>query len=56
VDTEEATPQMAYLSGAATLADVAQALSSFGVSPRELASILQALQSAGALRAEIVVQ
>jgi flagellar basal body P-ring protein FlgI len=27
-----------------------------GVSPRELASILQALKGAGALRAEIVVQ
>ena len=42
--------------GAASLAEVAQALNSFGVSPRELASILQALKSAGALRAEIVVQ
>jgi len=56
VDTEEGIPQMAYLDGAASLADVAQALSSFGVSPRELASILQALKSAGALRAEIIVQ
>jgi flagellar P-ring protein FlgI len=56
VETIEVKPQMAYLEGAASLADVAQALSSFGVSPRELASILQALKSAGALRAEIVVQ
>jgi flagellar P-ring protein FlgI len=56
VDAQEALPQMAYLDGAASLADVAQALSTFGVSPRELASILQALKSAGALRAEIVVQ
>jgi flagellar P-ring protein precursor FlgI len=56
VAAEEPTPQMTYLDGAATLADVAQALSSFGVSPRELASILQALKSAGALRAEIIVQ
>jgi flagellar P-ring protein precursor FlgI len=56
VDAEEPKPQMAYLSGAASLADVAQALSSFGVSPRELASILQALKSAGALRADVVVQ
>lgn len=56
IETSEGTPQVAYLGGAATLADVAQALSSFGVSPRELASILQALRSAGALRAEIVVQ
>ncbi|HEU4576695.1 MAG TPA: flagellar basal body P-ring protein FlgI [Polyangiaceae bacterium] len=56
VDAQEARPQMVYLKGAASLAEVAQALSSFGVSPRELASILQALKSAGALRAEIVVQ
>jgi flagellar P-ring protein precursor FlgI len=56
VEAQEARPQMVYLKGAASLAEVAQALSSFGVSPRELASILQALKSAGALRAEIVVQ
>jgi flagellar P-ring protein precursor FlgI len=56
VEAQEAVPQMVYLKGAASLAEVAQALSSFGVSPRELASILQALKSAGALRAEILVQ
>jgi len=56
VQADEPKPQMVYLSGAASLADVAQALSSFGVSPRELASILQALKAAGALRAEILVQ
>ena len=38
------------------LAEVAQALSTFGVAPRDLASILQALKSAGALRAEVIVQ
>ncbi len=53
---EETPPSLTYLDGAATLADVASALSTFGVSPRELASILQALKTAGALRAEIVVQ
>lgn len=56
IETDEGKPGMAYLEGAASLADVAQALSSFGVSPRELASILQALKAAGALRAKIVVQ
>ena len=49
-------PPMAYLSGAATLADVAKALSSLGVTPRELASIIQALRTAGALRADVIVQ
>lgn len=56
VEAKEPIPQVVYLDGAASLADVAKALSSFGVSPRELASILQALRSAGALRAEIIVQ
>jgi flagellar P-ring protein precursor FlgI len=53
---EKTPPTFTYLDGAATLADVARALSTFGVSPRELASILQALKSSGALRAEVVVQ
>jgi flagellar P-ring protein precursor FlgI len=49
-------PSMTYVEGAASLADVARALAALGVTPRELASILQALRSAGALRAEIVMQ
>jgi flagellar P-ring protein FlgI len=56
VQASEARPTVAYLQGATTLADVAQALSTFGLAPRELASILQALKTAGALRAELVVQ
>jgi flagellar P-ring protein precursor FlgI len=50
------TPSMTYLEGAASLADVARALSTLGVGPRELASILQALHGAGALHAEVIVQ
>jgi flagellar P-ring protein precursor FlgI len=56
VTAQEPVPTMSYVAGAATLAEVAQALSTFGVPPRELASILQALKAAGALRAEIQVQ
>jgi flagellar P-ring protein precursor FlgI len=56
VEANEKGPALTYVKGAATLADVAQSLSTLGVSPRELASILQALKGAGALRAEIVVQ
>lgn len=56
VDTSEPKPGVAFVEGAASLADVAQSLSTLGVSPRELASILQALRTAGALRAEVVVQ
>jgi flagellar P-ring protein precursor FlgI len=53
---DKPTPSMTFLQGATSLADVTNALSTLGVGPRELASILQALRSAGALRAEIVVQ
>jgi flagellar P-ring protein precursor FlgI len=53
---EKIPPAMSYIAGAASLAEVAQALSTFGVSPREMASILQALKAAGALRAEVIVQ
>jgi flagellar P-ring protein precursor FlgI len=53
---EKPSNGLAYVEGATTLADVAKALSMLGVSPRDLASILQALKAAGALRAEVVIQ
>jgi flagellar P-ring protein precursor FlgI len=53
---EKPSNGVAYVEGATTLTDVAKALSMLGVSPRDLASILQALKAAGALRAEVVVQ
>jgi flagellar P-ring protein precursor FlgI len=53
---EQKPPALTYLNAAASLAEVAQALSTFGVTPRELGSILQALKAAGALRAEVIVQ
>lgn len=57
VSTQEKSPgAMNYIAGAASLAELAQALSTLGVTPREMASILQALKAAGALRAEVLVQ
>lgn len=53
---EKVPPAMSYVAGATSLAELAQALSTFGVSPREMASILQALRATGALRAEVIVQ
>lgn len=51
------TPRnVAYLAAAPTLADVAAALGRLGLSPRELASVLEALRGAGALEAELVIQ
>ena len=56
VTADQQTPTMAYMAGAASLADVAQALSTLGVTTRDLASILQAMRTAGALRAKVEVQ
>ncbi len=56
VRTSEPGRAMVYVPPAPTLADVASALSSLGLSPRELAGVLQALRAAGALEAEMVVQ
>jgi flagellar P-ring protein precursor FlgI len=53
---EKTPPALSYVPGAASLSEVASALSVFGVTPRELASILQALKASGALRAEVIVQ
>ncbi|MEZ4440209.1 MAG: flagellar basal body P-ring protein FlgI [Polyangiaceae bacterium] len=56
VEVEEKTSSMQYLSGAATLSDLAGVLGTLGLNARELISVLQALRSAGALEAEVVVQ
>jgi len=56
VDPNEKASRLRYMEGAATLSDVATALAQLGVTPRELSSVMQALRTAGALRAEVVVQ
>lgn len=56
VEVTEAQTSMQFISGAATLADLAGALGTLGLSARELISVLQALKTAGALEAELVVQ
>ena len=56
IQTEEGSRNLTYLPAAPTLADVASALGALGLSPRELASVLQSLRSAGALEAEVEVQ
>ena len=55
-EQDKPQPSMTFLEGATSLADVTNALSALGVGPRELASLLQALRTAGALRAEIIMQ
>ncbi|NOU33877.1 MAG: flagellar basal body P-ring protein FlgI [Polyangiaceae bacterium] len=56
VQVNEGNRNLAYVPGAATLADVATALGKLGLSPRELTSVLQALRGAGVLEAELVIQ
>ena len=58
VTTKEKGPEnsVKYVPGAATLADVASALGALGLTPRELASVLESLRTAGALEAEVVVE
>ncbi len=56
VDAKDGDPSIHYVPAQATLNDVASALSTLGLSPRELASVLQGLKAAGVLEAEVVVQ
>jgi flagellar P-ring protein precursor FlgI len=56
VEAKEGDRSVKYVPAAPTLADVAAALGSLSLSPRELSSVLQALRTAGALEAEVVVQ
>jgi flagellar P-ring protein precursor FlgI len=56
VEEDGQNDSMTFLEGAASLSDVTQALSALGVGPRDLASILQAMHAAGALRAPVEIQ
>jgi flagellar P-ring protein FlgI len=56
IDVHEGDKSVRLMPKAATLADVASALGALGLSPRELASVLEALRTAGSLEAEVVVQ
>jgi flagellar P-ring protein precursor FlgI len=56
INATEQAPPMTFIQGATTLSEVAGALATLGVGPRDLAGIFQALRTAGALRAEIVIQ
>jgi len=51
----EGTNQMVSIDGASTVQEVAQALNSLGLTPRDVIAVLQAIKLAGALKAELVV-
>ena len=46
---------MTAINGAATVQDIASALNSLKVKPRDIIAIFQALKAAGALKAELVI-
>ena len=56
ISADQGSPEVHYVPAAASLSDVAAAMGTLGLPPRELGSVLQALRSAGALEAEVVVQ
>jgi len=56
IKVDEPKKDVTFMKGSPTLADVASALGVLGLSPRELAGVLQALRAANALEAEVVIQ
>jgi len=52
---EQAEASLINIPASASLADVVNALNAIGATPMDLVSILQAMRSAGALRAELEV-
>lgn len=56
VSVNETSPGVRFVPQAPSLAEVAEALGTLGLSARELASVLSALRTAGSLEAEIVVE
>jgi flagellar P-ring protein precursor FlgI len=55
VEVEEKGGELAVVERSVTVADLARALNSLGVTPRDLISIFQSLKEAGALHAELVM-
>jgi flagellar P-ring protein precursor FlgI len=52
---EESNP-LTVIEPTVTVGELAQALNAMGVTPRDLMSILRALQASGALHAELIPQ
>jgi flagellar P-ring protein FlgI len=52
---EEKSPEMVVLKGTTTVSDLAQALNSLGVTPRDVISIFQAIKEAGALQGQLII-
>jgi flagellar P-ring protein precursor FlgI len=55
ISVNQAGGALQMVKGGASLADVVKGLNSLGANPQDLVSILQAMKSAGALRAELEI-
>ena len=55
VSVEEKAPELVVLKGTTTVSDLAQALNSLGVGPRDVISIFQAIKEAGALHGQLII-
>jgi flagellar P-ring protein precursor FlgI len=56
ISADQGSHDVHFVPAAASLSDVASAMGALGLPPRELGSVLQALRSAGALEAEVVIE
>lgn len=56
IEITEEGGELTVLPGGVSIGELAQALNAMGVSPRDMASIFQALKGAGALNADIIIQ
>jgi flagellar P-ring protein precursor FlgI len=55
IDIKQEGGAMMNIKAGANLADIVKALNALGANPQDLMAILQAMKSAGALRAELEV-
>jgi len=55
IQISESGGQLIQLKGSAQLSDVVKALNTLGATPTDLVSILQAMKTAGSLKAELEV-
>ena len=56
VNAQEGQAQLVTLPSTSTVADLAKAMNAVGASPRDLIAVLQAMEQAGALHGELVIQ
>jgi flagellar P-ring protein precursor FlgI len=56
VDVEEEKPRMLALPPTSSVSDVAKALNALKVTPRDIIAIFQSLKTAGALKADLIIQ